>query len=296
MMLLGGVKVLRVSGAPLLFVLLWMEHSVFGLDLNANCVTPLGESGKCILFRECQPLITIYNKPINTHDDTQLLTQSRCGMLQRKTLVCCPVTSQARSSLPEPPVCGIHLADRVIGGQPTQIDEFPWTALIEFQKPDDSFGFHCGGSLINERYIVTAAHCIKSIPRGWKVLPLSSSLRNRNHVGMPAYAAGWGKTESATASEKKLKVEMNIKSLQECAPVYQRGGILLKQTHMCAGGVRGKDTCSGDSGGPLMRQMTGSWYLIGVVSFGPQKCGTYGVPGVYTNVAEYVDWIKDNIY
>ena len=113
---------------------------------------------------------------------------------------------------------------------------------------------------------------------------------------MPAYAAGWGKTESATASEKKLKVEMNIKSLQECAPVYQRGGILLKQTHMCAGGVRGKDTCSGDSGGPLMRQMTGSWYLIGVVSFGPQKCGAPGVPGVYTNVAEYVDWIKDNIY
>ena len=31
MMLFGGVKVLRVSGPPLFFVLLWMVHSVVGL-------------------------------------------------------------------------------------------------------------------------------------------------------------------------------------------------------------------------------------------------------------------------
>lgn len=63
----------------------------------------------------------------------------------------------------------MQLTDRVIGGQPTKIDEFPWTALIEYEKPNGRFGFHCGGSVINERYILTAAHCITSIPRGWKV-------------------------------------------------------------------------------------------------------------------------------
>ncbi|XP_050079401.1 CLIP domain-containing serine protease B4-like [Anopheles maculipalpis] len=346
------------------FLVWWTVSSVAALELGQKCLTPVGEPGECIPFRECQPLIDIYNKPVPTPDDTRFLTESRCGMLERKTLVCCTVSSK-KSSLPESPHCGLQVADRVIGGQPTEIDEFPWTALIEFEKPDGSFGFHCGGSLINERYIVTAAHCIKSIPRGWKVhrvrlgewdlttandcqndfcshapidldveqivvhnnydpkdqsnandialirftrqvrysqtvrpicLPWSASLRSRDHVGQPSWAAGWGKTETATASEKKLKVAMNVTSLQDCAPAYRRGGILLKATHMCAGGVRGKDTCSGDSGGPLMRQITGAWYLIGVVSFGPQKCGTAGIPGVYTNVADFVDWIQDNIY
>ncbi|XP_052890735.1 CLIP domain-containing serine protease B4-like [Anopheles moucheti] len=336
----------------------WTEQSVASLELGASCTNPVGEAGKCILFRECQPLVNIYNNPITTQQDTEFLTQSRCGMLQRKTLVCCAGSNQ-RSSLPEPPHCGVQLSDRILGGQLTEIDEFPWTALIQFQKPDGSFGFHCGGSLINERYVVTAAHCIYTDSEhrvrlgewdlsttndchegfcseapidldiekivvhrnynqfdGFKndialirftrpvkysetvrpiCLPLSESLRNRNHVGLPSYAAGWGKTKTAAASEVKLKVEMNVTSLQECARAYQHR-VSLKTTHMCAGGVRGKDTCSGDSGGPLMRQIAGVWYLIGVVSFGQQKCGIAGVPGVYTNVAEYVDWIRDNIY
>ncbi|XP_049283478.1 CLIP domain-containing serine protease 14D-like [Anopheles funestus] len=356
----------RVAGMLIAGLFALLSNSVSALELGQNCVNPVGETGTCVLFRECQPLIAIYSKPVNTPDDTQFLSDSRCGVFERKTLVCCAgVTNSGKTSLPSPPNCGIQLSDRVYGGQPTKLDEFPWTALIEYQKPDGRFGFHCGGSIINERYIVTAAHCINAIPRNWKVhrvrlgewdlssssdceddfcsiapidldiekiivhtgydtrdkshhndialirfnreihysetvrpicLPLADSLRSRNHVGLSSFAAGWGKTETASASPKKLKVELNIKDLKECAPVYQRSGIFLDSTQMCAGGVRGQDTCSGDSGGPLMRQITGSWYLIGVVSFGPQKCGTASVPGVYTNVAEYVDWIRDNVY
>ena len=50
-------------------------------------MNPVGEAGKCVLFRECQPLVDIYNKPVNTPDDTQFLTESRCGLYERKTLV-----------------------------------------------------------------------------------------------------------------------------------------------------------------------------------------------------------------
>ena len=35
-------------------------------------------------------------------------------------------------------------------------------------------------------------------------------------------------------------------------------------------------------------------YQLGIVSFGSRRCGI-GVPGVYTNVAAYMDWIQENL-
>jgi secreted trypsin-like serine protease len=60
----------------------------------------------------------------------------------------------------------------------------------------------------------------------------------------------------------------------------------------------GQDSCGGDSGGPLMtRNKTGKgqWFQVGLVSWGLRKCGTKGVPGVYTNVRTYLKWILDHI-
>ena len=60
--------------------------------------------------------------------------------------------------------------------------------------------------------------------------------------------------------------------------------------------VLGQDSCQGDSGGPLivMDGDKGLMYLRGIVSFGTNKCG-HGYPGVYTDIAYYVDWIRKNL-
>jgi secreted trypsin-like serine protease len=39
--------------------------------------------------------------------------------------------------------------------------------------------------------------------------------------------------------------------------------------------------------------ISAQWYIEGIVSFGA-KCGSQGWPGIYTRVAEYVEWIRSN--
>lgn len=33
------------------------------------------------------------------------------------------------------------------------------------------------------------------------------------------------------------------------------------------------------------------WFLAGIVSYGPLTCGSIGVPGVYTKVSSFLEWI-----
>lgn len=60
---------------------------------------------------------------------------------------------------------------------------------------------------------------------------------------------------------------------------------------LCAGSADpGRDSCVGDSGGPLTRLQKGERVLVGVVSFGI-GCAHKGIPGVYMRVSAYQDWI-----
>ncbi|XP_077289421.1 trypsin-1-like [Arctopsyche grandis] len=52
--------------------------------------------------------------------------------------------------------CGqTNTRKRIVGGQETQVNEYPWMTLLLYNGQ-----FYCGGSLINDRYILSAAHCV----------------------------------------------------------------------------------------------------------------------------------------
>ncbi|XP_059053397.1 CLIP domain-containing serine protease HP8-like isoform X2 [Achroia grisella] len=128
-------------------------------------------------------------------------------------------------------------------------------------------------------------------------LPISNELRHSGFVGYDMEVAGWGKTESRSESDVKLKVRVPVVSTNDCARVFSRVSREITNNQMCAGGVSGQDSCRGDSGGPLMGKVAqvSNWIAFGVVSYGPSPCGTPGWPGVYTRVGAYMDWILSKL-
>lgn len=52
--------------------------------------------------------------------------------------------------------CGIaNTQKRIVGGQETEIHQYPWMTMLLYGGR-----FYCAGSLINDQYIVTASHCV----------------------------------------------------------------------------------------------------------------------------------------
>ena len=48
---------------------------------------------------------------------------------------------------------------RIVGGTEVPDSRYPWMAAIYFRVADNRFLPGCGGSLVSERWIVSAAHC-----------------------------------------------------------------------------------------------------------------------------------------
>ncbi|KAJ8668474.1 hypothetical protein QAD02_010137 [Eretmocerus hayati] len=128
-------------------------------------------------------------------------------------------------------------------------------------------------------------------PRVW---PLC--LPNNEKISHTLTVAGWGKTERANNSAILLKVTLPLYDWNQCKEKYRAAGKSLHSGQFCAGGEAGKDACEGDSGGALTQLDQFSTHqnqIVGIVSFG-FLCGV-GWPGVFTNVYEYLPWIREQL-
>ncbi|XP_045461310.1 CLIP domain-containing serine protease 2-like [Harmonia axyridis] len=170
------------------------------VEADPPCRTPNNEIGKCIIIEKCTALYFILQKRPLSSADANFLRQSQCGFVGLVPMVCCPPTTSSLPTLPAStsnpftsiPVnteesnegavpsnllpdkftCGRANFNKIFGGEVAELDEFPWMALIEYEKPNRQRGFYCGGVLITKRYVLTASHCLKGkdLPKNLKLV------------------------------------------------------------------------------------------------------------------------------
>uniref|UniRef100_A0A671T0M7 trypsin n=1 Tax=Sinocyclocheilus anshuiensis TaxID=1608454 RepID=A0A671T0M7_9TELE len=102
--------------------------------------------------------------------------------------------------------------------------------------------------------------------------------------------AGWGFLNNLGERPDKLQ-ELSIKVKQQW--LCGRGdhyGTKFTSNMLCAA-ERLKDTCDGDSGGPLLFK----GIAVGITSNGGNKCGSSKKPGLYTIISHYTGWIDSTM-
>ncbi|XP_064603603.1 atrial natriuretic peptide-converting enzyme-like [Liolophura sinensis] len=244
---------------------------------------------------------------------------------------------------------------RVVGGREVRPGAWPWVVSLH---GGPSQNFFCGASLIDEEWVMTAAHCVggKQTSGGWTLkvghtrrrsysqyrlirhadriiihpnfspytvdndialIHLNEPVQFNDFVrpiclapkgyipplGTRCVAAGWGKHnfKAQVYSRAINQVELEIVNWEYCREALKHADPKpphnLTRNMMCAGGGLDHDSCSGDSGGPFVCRQNGTadkWFAAGIVSWGV-LCATPNVPGVYTTLPNYADWISDVI-
>jgi trypsin len=104
---------------------------------------------------------------------------------------------------------------------------------------------------------------------------------------------GWGAVDKKGNRYPDRLQEVEVKYVEDCEDDFPEGDITPDM--MCAG-KRGKDSCFGDSGGPLIRRGAdaGDDVQVGVVSWG-YGCADRKYPSVYAKLSHEAisDFIKD---
>lgn len=126
---------------------------------------------------------------------------------------------------------------------------------------------------------------------------------NAHFDGSRCFVSGWGKDRFGQEGKYQVilkRVALPVVPHNVCQEKLRETRLgrrfQLHESFICAGGERGKDTCKGDGGSPLVCPVEGSqgrFFQAGIVSWGI-GCGD-DTPGVYVNVPLFRHWIEEQV-
>jgi len=129
------------------------------------------------------------------------------------------------------------------------------------------------------------------------IVPICVPENDETYLGKTGFVTGWGRLyEDGPLPSRLQEVPVPVINNEACESMYRAAGYIEHIPHIfiCAGWRSGgKDSCEGDSGGPmvLQRDPDNRWVLGGVISWGI-GCAEPNQPGVYTRISEFRNWIN----
>ncbi|XP_040563315.1 brachyurin-like [Lepeophtheirus salmonis] len=246
-----------------------------------------------------------------------------------RTLVYLAIIASALANPKYPDICGLEnnpLVDsKIVGGQEAARHQFPWLASIY------TFG-SCTGSILDESWIITAKHCVKtdgvasvlvgvhSIANGadepnrqnrksseihvsssgdFALIKLESPLEFNEYVRpvcIPTRADAnetfVGESTTITGWGANGSDKVNYPEL------YYAKGVKVMQCGwpeniICTDANPGKSICFGDSGGPLNYEMEDGKYMqIGINQWSTNGECDGGING-YARITSHLDLIQE---
>ena len=155
-----------------------------------GCGLQIDQPASCALYSRCSPFLQLLSnlkRPFPPEVPKLMQKGWLCGLDVnngvRLPKVCCPDAAidpvkkdfnehENRPLLESKETCGklARIFGKIVGGIDAKRGQYPWLANLGFtSRTNQQVSFKCGGALIGDRYVLTAAHCVTALPAGFNL-------------------------------------------------------------------------------------------------------------------------------
>lgn len=189
----------------------------------------------------------------------------------------------------------------ILGGSITSGSGTPLAVKAHFTHPQFSGLDNTQGGPSYDFMLVQLAQPIDFTGTGIQPIALADPdfvNRGLQNPGQLMTVAGWGDLGEGAQNYPSILNEVQVPVVDDTTANGPNGYNGLLDASMIAAGLPdgGKDSCDGDSGGPMFvfDAKNNRNVLVGVVSWG-QGCAEAGKPGIYARVSAGYQWIEQTI-